>query len=379
MLLYVHVPFCRSKCRYCAFFSKVPAPGEMRRYAELVAREAAYWGRRLRRPEVATIHFGGGTPSLLPPPLLDTVVRALRNNFALGPNLEFSFEANPESVADWTVLDALRRLGVNRLSLGVQSFADHDLAFLGRPHDGRQAEGAVHLARSAGFSNLNLDLIWGLPGQRRGDWLANLKKAVDLGVQHISCYGLTIEPDTPLEAMQHAGTLELPDEAEQQKMYVYGGDYLESEGFLQYEISNYARMGFASRHNTGYWEGRRYLGLGPGAVSTLGARRWKNPEDLDAYATAVEAGALDTDAEDLDRETRLREMVMLRLRTARGLRLSAYRKLTGRSLTAEHASLLQALRQNDLIRISGGYLRLTRPGMLVSDTIIGSLFPDDTA
>jgi len=378
MLLYIHVPFCKRKCHYCAFHSVVPGQGEVRLYTDLLIKEMNHWGRKLGRPEIGTVHFGGGTPSLLTLPQLDQIVRALRNNFAMGPNLEFSFEANPESAADWTYLEGLRRLGVNRLSLGVQSFNDQDLKILGRPHNAREAEGAVHLARSVGFPSLSLDLIWGLPGQMAHHWMTNLKKAVSLGLQHISCYGLTIEPGTLLERLENEGTLVLAAEAEQQKMYVYGGEYLESEGFLQYEISNYARMGFMSRHNTGYWEGKNYLGLGPAAVSTLSSRRWKNPEDLQQYARAVTEGTLDQDSEILDRETRIREMVMLRLRTTRGLRLAAYRKLTGRSLTQEHGPMLQALRQGDLIRISGGYLRLTRPGMLISDTIISNLFPDDT-
>jgi oxygen-independent coproporphyrinogen-3 oxidase len=376
MLLYVHVPFCRRKCHYCAFHSVVPGPGQMRRYVELVEAEAALWGQRLKRPRVETLHLGGGTPSLLPPALLERLVRALRANFAFAPGLEFGVEANPESVADWTVMETLRRLGVTRLSLGVQSFDDNDLTRLGRPHTAEQAEAAVRLAQGVGFPVVSLDLMWGLPGQRLHHWLANLKKAARLGPQHISCYGLTLEPGTPLERQANETDLGLPDEGEQQRMYLQGGEFLESEGYLQYEISNFARMGLECRHNMGYWEGRPYLGLGPAAVSTLGARRWKNPEDLDAYAQAVQAATLGTDAEALDEQTRLREMVMLRLRTTRGLDLAAYRKAAGRDLAAENQAMLRALRQRDLIRLAGGHLRLTRPGMLVSDAIIANLFPD---
>lgn len=376
MLLYVHVPFCRRKCHYCAFHSVVPGPGQMRRYVELLEAEAALWGRRLKRPQVETLHLGGGTPSLLPPALLERLVRALRANFTFAPGLEFGLEANPDSLADWTLMEVLRRLGVTRLSIGVQSFDDNDLTRLGRPHSAEQAEAAVRLAQGAGFRSVSLDLIWGLPGQRLHHWLANLKKATRLGPQHISCYGLTIEPGTHLERLDRETDLELPDEAEQQRMYLQGGEFLESEGYLQYEISNHARMGFESRHNTGYWEGRPYLGLGPAAVSTLGARRWKNPEALDAYAAAVQAGTMGTDAEALDHQTRLRELVMLRLRTTRGLDLAAYRKAAGHDLLAKNAPMIRALRQRDLIRISGGRLRLTRPGMLVSDAIIGNLFPE---
>jgi oxygen-independent coproporphyrinogen-3 oxidase len=249
----------------------------MRRYVELVEAEAALWGQRLKRPRVETLHLGGGTPSLLPPALLERLVRALRANFAFAPGLEFGVEANPESVADWTVMETLRRLGVTRLSLGVQSFDDNDLTRLGRPHTAEQAEAAVRLAQGVGFPVVSLDLMWSLPGQRLHHWLANLKKAARLGPQHISCYGLTLEPGTPLERQANETDLGLPDEGEQQRMYLQGGEFLESEGYLQYEISNFARMGFACRHNLGYWQGRDYLGLGPSAVSTLGARAGRTP------------------------------------------------------------------------------------------------------
>lgn len=377
MLIYIHVPFCRSKCTYCAFHSVIPRAGDSARWADGVRREAEYWGRTFKRPEVRSVYFGGGTPSLVDLPFLESVMAALRRNFALTPDVECTLEANPDSMMDMNHLHGLLRMGVNRLSVGIQSLNDSYLKTLGRRHTADQARGVVRLARDIGFANISLDLIWGLPKQRLYTWMRDLREVVSMRPEHLSCYGLTLEPGTLLERMSHEVDLETAPDDDLAKMYVYGAEYLESEGYLQYEISNFARMGFQSRHNQGYWEGDSYLGLGPAAVSTVGARRWKNPDDLKAWDQAIRTGELGTDYEALDLGTRTRELVMLRLRTARGLKLAAYRKLTGRSFTEEFGSMISALRQNDLIRISGGYLRLSRTGMLVSDTILANLFSDE--
>lgn len=369
MLLYIHVPFCRRKCKYCAFHSEVPSSDDVARYVDLVAKEATSWGKRLGYPPIKTIFFGGGTPSLLQLPHLDRIFRTIRKAFRVPKDVECTMEANPDSVADWEYLHGIKALGVNRLSLGVQSMDDARLQTLGRPHNVNQVLAAARLIRDAGFANLSLDLIWGLPGQRLHEWLSELRQAVKLKPNHLSCYGLTLEPGTPLEQLSRKVDLEIANEEDLGKMYVYGADFLESEGYLQYEISNFAKMGFQSRHNLGYWEGTPYLGLGPSAVSTINGRRWTNPTDLSKYAEVITSGE-PNELEELDRETRISEMVMLRLRTSRGLKLAAYQKLTGESFTAKHQDIIKALRQNDLIRISGGYLRLSRTGMLVSDAIL---------
>jgi oxygen-independent coproporphyrinogen-3 oxidase len=374
MLLYVHVPFCTRKCRYCAFHSGPPADGDMRGYAALVSKEIRYWGKRLDHPELRTIFFGGGTPSLLPLPLLTNIVTAIRDSFSFKTNLEFTIEANPESLTDWSYLHGIRSLGVNRLSMGVQSTDDEALRLLGRPHSGAEARAAFDTARMVGFQNISVDLIWGLPGQRLSEWLGQLRRVVKWKPDHLSCYGLTIEPGTPLADSDERGELEFAGDEELSKMFIYGAEYLESMGYLQYEISNFARMGFTSRHNLGYWEGRDYLGVGPSAVSTIRGRRWQVPCAPRDYATALRSETLDANAEELDVVTRLKEMIMLRLRTSRGLRLGAYKAMTGRSFTEDFAPMVQALRQNGLIRMSGGYLRLSKTGMVVSDTILANLF-----
>ncbi len=373
MLLYIHVPFCRGKCRYCSFVSRPFDMGAVETYATTLVAEMRHWGRALDHPRLETVYFGGGTPSLLPPWALSRIMPELRRQFDLDPALEWTFEANPDSALDGRYLKSLLDYGVNRLSLGVQSLSDEALRFLGRPHDAAQAVAAYGLARQAGFANISLDFIWGLPGQREGQWLDTLKVAVNMRPEHLSCYGLTVEEGTPLAADVAAGGVALPPEGEQGRMYVRGAEYLEEQGYLQYEISNFARMGFCSRHNSGYWEGRDYLGLGPAAVSTLGGVRFENPPEIRDWAMRVRTGACGRGGETLTSEQKAREMVMLSLRTAKGLRLAAYRKATGRDFLKDNEALVTALRQNDLIRISAGHLRLTKNGFLVSNVILERL------
>ena len=377
MLLYVHVPFCSRKCNYCAFHSTVPGPEDMPLYVEALLAEIAFWKERLEEPKIDSLYFGGGTPSLIPLQALASIVKAIESAFEFEAGLEFSFEANPDSVVRFGYLHGLKAVGVNRLSLGVQSLYDRHLRTLGRVHDSEQALGAYYLARDAGFDNINLDLIWGLPGLRLSTWMTQLREVVRLKPNHLSCYGLTLEPDTPLEKQCREKDMDFAPEKDLAKMFIHGAEYLEAQGFLQYEISNFAAMGFQCRHNLGYWEGRDYLGLGPSAVSTINGKRWQNPKDLAEYAAYVQEGKLGQDPEVLDLSVRVKERVMLSLRTTRGLRLGEYSELTGRSFFKDFGQMVQALRQHELVRISKGYLWLTKTGMLVSDAILANFFADE--
>lgn len=377
MLLYIHVPFCRGKCAYCSFYS-LPLRDELslNAYVTLLIDEIALWGERLGRVPVSSVYFGGGTPSLLPLSGLERVVCALDKAFDLLPGLEWTLEANPDSCEDPDYLRNLKAMGVNRLSLGLQSLDNEMLRLLGRSHSAAQGVRSMDLARWAGFENLNVDLIWALPGQRLREWLQTLEKAIKLQPEHLSCYGLSVEPETPLARTASSGELSLPDESEQARMFLKGAEMLEYKGYLQYEISNFSRMGYACQHNQGYWNCESYLGLGPGAVSTLDGRRWKNPKDLSRYAGLVRAGSLGQNAQGLSMAEKIRELVMLSLRTTRGLDLKAYARLSDRSFLRDHGRLVQALRQNELIRISSGCLRLTKTGMLVSNAILERIFTD---
>lgn len=369
MLLYVHVPFCVRKCGYCAFHSGPFSTVAVAEYMELVLREMAGWGRTLGRVPVETVFFGGGTPSLLEPGQIGAILEAAAGVFDLGADAEITLEANPDSAVRPGFLDVVRRLGVNRLSLGVQSLQDELLAMLGRPHDSAQARQAVHAARAAGFENLSMDLIWGLPGQDLPGWMRDLAEVVTLAPDHLSCYGLSLEEGTPLARQYQAGALSLPDEEALARMYLDGSEFLQSRGYAHYEISNHARPGRESRHNQGYWSGRDYLGLGPSAVSTLGDKRRTNPSGLEAYARAVVAGAALDEVEFLSARTRWQEMVMLALRTSRGLGLEKFMATTGTEFPW-HLPAVEQLRSSGLVCLRSGHLQLTRKGMLVSNSVI---------
>ena len=375
MLLYIHVPFCRAKCRYCAFYSvSLRNAADMTTYIDTLLSEIALWADRLGPVTVESVFFGGGTPSLLPPKAVGTILSRVAKAFSLTSSAEISFEANPDSFLAIGYAHELAATGVNRVSLGVQSFDEGYLKILGRPHGKREATMAYEAARSAKFASVSLDLMWGLPGQKRRDWMRELATACTMQPDHLSCYGLTLEEGTPMMEACEQGHISLPEEKDQAAMYVDGADYLESCGYLQYEVSNYARMGFQCRHNLGYWEGHDYIGFGPAATSTQENLRWTNPHNITEWQDIVLRGMPGHDAEHLTPRIRLLETVMLRLRTMRGLRLKAYQELSGRDLLKDNEKLIHMLHRQSLIRIKDGYLRLTRNGMLVSNAILEHLF-----
>lgn len=368
MLLYVHVPFCVRKCGYCAFHSGPFSRDAAEAYVEMVLREMKAWGRTLGRVAVETVYFGGGTPSLLEPGQVEALLQGAGACFNLDADAEITLEANPDSVLRPGFLGSIRRLGVNRLSLGVQSLQDDLLAMLGRPHDGRQARRSVQAARDSGF-NLSLDLIWGLPGQTLKRWMDDLAEVAALAPEHLSCYGLSLEEGTSLARQVEEGDLDLPGEETQARMYLDGTQFLESVGYAHYEISSYARPGRKSRHNQGYWAGKDYLGLGPAAVSTIGDRRWSNPVAFEEYASVVTGGGGTNEVEVLSAQMRRQEMVMLALRTAGGLDLEKFKATTGTEFPWRHPAVEQ-LRSSGLVRHRDGHLQLTREGMLVSNSVI---------
>lgn len=378
MLVYVHVPFCRRRCRYCSFHSEVmPTEGsgwKVRRYTDTLFLEIAAWGDRLGRQPVSSIFLGGGTPSLLPARTIGHILEKIHRAFRVDAKAEITMEANPESLRSRTLAREYLRAGVNRISLGVQSLDDTMLELLGRAHRVREAVEAYSAVRAAGCASVNLDLIWGLPGQGIRAWMQQLTEVLRLQPDHLSCYNLTLEEGTLLSADYEHGLLTLPGEREQATMFVQGAELLEEAGLMQYEISNFARMGYQCRHNLGYWEGEDYIGFGPSATSTVSGRRWTNSSSHAAWERQITNKKMPAEIEVLDPVTRVLELIMLRLRTARGMRVKAYKDLTGRNFFKDHQKLIHTLHRNGLIRIRDGYLRLTRNGMLVSDSILAALF-----
>ena len=312
--LYLHIPFCKSKCTYCDFYSLPHSEEKMDAYTAALIRHLEEVAPRCTRQTVDTVYFGGGTPSYLGEKRLTQLLKTVKKRYHVAPDAEITLEANPDSAGDWKALRALRRAGFNRISLGVQAADDAMLRRIGRVHTWEQVLSAVAAARMAKLENLSLDLIYGLPGQTLADWQETLTAAAALEPNHISCYGLKVEPGTPLWQQRHSAAL--PDDDAQADMYLWTVDYLAKQGYAQYEISNFARPGFESRHNLKYWRLEEYAGFGPGAHSDLGGVRFAYERDLDAYI----AGELRLSEMErippLDRDL---EYIMLSLRTVQGI------------------------------------------------------------
>ncbi len=305
---------------------------------------------------VDTVYFGGGTPSFLGAARLAALLETVTARYAVAPDAEITFEANPESARDADALRTLRAAGFNRISLGMQSADDGELRAAGRIHTAADAAAAVGAARAAGFANLSLDLIYGLPAQTRERWRSNLEAAAAFAPEHLSCYGLKIEPGTPLWARREDAAL--PDDDAQAEMYLNAVDFLAARGWAQYEVSNFARPGFESRHNLKYWTLGEYLGFGPGAHSDFGGRRFAAARDLDAFLAGQTRYSEDAAVTPREREA---ERVMLGLRTARGLPAVTL---------AAAEEVLRACAAHGLAERSGENWRLTPRGFLVSNAII---------
>ncbi|CAF0689286.1 radical SAM family heme chaperone HemW [Candidatus Methylacidithermus pantelleriae] len=357
--LYVHVPFCSRVCPFCGFYVHRPVPGLGQRYVEAVVRE---WERQkeVYRVELETIYLGGGTPSLMPLVFLSRLTHAL----GAAEVEEVTLEAHPATVTQER-LRAWRQMGINRLSLGVQSFDPGELAWLGRPPDPERMLEAVRWARAEGFSNLNLDLLFGLPGQTEKRWRKTLEQAMALEPEHLSVYCLTVEEGTPLEREYREGRFQRDPEREA-RLWLLAQELLEARGWVGYEISNYARPGWPCRHNQAYWQGRDYLGLGPSAWSTVGDRRWQNVADTQEYIRRLEAGATWVGFEEgIGRETRRKERVVFGLRTAEGI--------PEELVTPEEAQKLALWEADGLVLHREGRYRLTVRGKLFADELAGEL------
>lgn len=369
--IYIHIPFCRSKCDYCDFYSLSGREADMDRYQKALLAHIKETAPHAKGLDVDTIYFGGGTPSYYGAARLKGLLAALRKQFRVRRDAEITLEANPDSV-DLRSLKQLRRAGFNRLSLGVQSACDSHLQGLHRPHNFQQTQDAVAAARKAGFDNLSLDLIYGLPGQDMPAWQDTLEQILALEPNHLSCYGLKVEDGTPL-SLRVADGLTLPDDDLQADMYLHTVSRLEQAGFKQYEISNFAQPARESRHNLRYWLTRPYIGFGPGAHSDFGGRRYSFVRDLDAYISGTLNGSNIIDTSDLipDRE-RGGEYLMLRLRTTHGIEEWEYRRTYYMNFAPLEELLLSYQRLGFAAREDGRW-RLTPKGFLLSNQLIGLL------
>lgn len=365
--LYLHIPFCKSKCTYCDFYSLPHSEEKMDAYTAALIRHLEEVAPRCARQTVDTVYFGGGTPSYLGEKRLTQLLKTVKKRYHVASDAEITLEANPDSAGDWKTLRVLRKAGFNRVSLGVQAADDAMLRRIGRVHTWDQVLSAVAAARMAKLENLSLDLIYGLPGQTLAAWQETLTAAAALEPKHISCYGLKVEPGTPLWQQRQGAAL--PDDDAQADMYLWTVDYLAKQGYAQYEISNFARPGFESRHNLKYWQLGEYAGFGPGAHSDLGGVRFAYERDLDAYI----AGELRLSEMErippLDRDL---EYIMLSLRTVQGID-SGYFERQFRQKFRPMEELLTRYEARGLAARTERGWHLTPRGFFVSNAIIVSL------
>ena len=370
--IYIHVPFCRSKCQYCDFYSLTAKDDKvMDGYLKAVCAHIKESGALAPGYKVDTIFFGGGTPSFFGADGIATIMTAIRRNFDVDAGAEITFEANPDSVSD-KFLSRMRAEGFNRVSLGVQCDDDEILKKIGRPHDYAQAVSAVQRIRKAGFRNLSVDLMYGLPNQTLKGWKDTLERVLTLNPEHISCYGLKLEEGTPM--YEYRDFLNLPNDDLQADMYLAAVEILRSKGFRQYEISNFARKGLYSRHNVKYWTGGEYLGFGPDASSDFAGRRFTIIRDLQGYIDGIKnGGEVLQDVEDIPIRERAGEYLMMRLRTSAGIAKEEYE----RQFLLPFAPIEEALEKcrtfGHAARNEDNRWRLTPKGFLISNSIISDL------
>lgn len=363
--IYVHIPFCQRKCFYCDFPSYAGQRAVMPDYTAALCREAARQGAAVRQSlgPVRTIYIGGGTPTVLLPGELARIGEALQQAFVWPPEVEYTVEANPGTI-DAEKLQVLAAMGVNRLSLGVQSFDDVLLQRIGRIHTGEAACQAVEAAQQAGFRNISLDLMYGLPGQSLQQLQDSVAQALALAVQHISIYGLQVEPGTVFARWQEQGRLVLPSDEETEAMYDFMTEELPRQGYQRYEISNFARPGFESRHNLGYWQDVPYLGLGAAAHSYLQGHRMANTADPGEYIRLVSADQSPAHEEEpQSRDIAMEEFAFLALRTAQGIDRAAFAARFGCSLDSVYREVVDRMLARGLLAEDAAGVRLTALGM----------------
>ena len=368
--LYIHVPFCEKRCVYCSFYSTVHGKEERDAFVRTLTKELAF---RHNGAPISTLYFGGGTPSQLDDEEMESIFSAIHRHCVLSPLAEITFEANPDDISQQKVVH-LRQLGVNRISLGVQSFDDRRLSFLNRRHTAQQALDAIDLLRAEGVENISIDLIFGLPGQQLADWNKELAQAFELPITHLSAYSLMYEKGTPLHYARERGAVKECDEETSLSMFQMLCASAQCAGFEQYEISNFARPGYRSRHNSSYWHGIPYLGLGPGAHSYDGKNcRRVNDYSLRRY---MEAGRAKTFAdvphtiEKLSADECYDELICTRLRTCEGISLQEV------PASRRNALLRMARPHIDAGRLeldADNHLRLTASGIFVSDDVMSDL------
>lgn len=370
--LYIHIPFCKQACYYCDFHFSTNRKftGEL---VSAVAEEMKLQRGYLGDAALETIYFGGGTPSVLTGEEFNILFEALERHYRLGNAMEITVEANPDDLTR-EKLHMLKTAGVNRLSIGIQSFDDAVLVFLNRAHNTKQAVDSMALARKTGFENISIDLIFAIPGQSLDQWRRNIAQAIALSPEHISAYALTIEEQTVFGKWKKSGRFRATDEETAAQEFEVLMDEMDKAGYLQYEISNFCRPGFASRHNSSYWRGAHYLGVGPSAHSFNGTTRQFNISNNHLYLSSIRQGTVPFEREVLTSSNKINEFIFTSLRTAQGCDLAQLKDAFGYDLY-QHP-IVESILHNQLAVVEGSMLRLTRNGKLLADKIAADLFAD---
>jgi oxygen-independent coproporphyrinogen-3 oxidase len=380
--LYIHIPFCRHKCIYCDFYS-VTHLDQIEQFISALFREIDLWATDpfFQQQTFSTLYFGGGTPSLLSAQQIASIINKVYSAFSFEADAEVSIEANPGALLQKN-LAAYRAAGVNRLTLGVQSFHDDELKFLTRIHSASDAENAFHAARQAGFDNIGIDLIFGLPGQTLESWENNCRKAVELHPEHMSMYGLTYEENTLLWRQLEQQVFQRCEEETERAMFIHGIEILRDGGYEQYEISNFAVPGYASRHNQSYWDATAFLSLGPSAHSFDGQKRWWNVSDLQRYIDRLTLNILPIESEEiLSPAEKNEEFVLLGLRRKTGVNILEWEKMIRQERSTILATLVDMFgdidsitgfefsNQGALLSVKDNHLCLTQQGLLLYNSI----------
>ena len=381
--LYIHIPFCAAKCTYCDFNTFAGIEPLMPAVVDALETELTLWSTRGDIPEWATVFFGGGTPSYLPATDIQRLIETASANYGIARDAELTLEANPDDISA-TKLASWQQAGINRLSIGIQSFNDTILRTLSRRHSSHDALNAVQDARQAGFRNISIDLMYGLPNQTLDDWNETLRIAADLNLPHLSLYCLQIERNTPMLVSVQTGQLPTPDDDLAADMYEAAMDALDAAGYEHYEISNWCLPGHRSRHNLGYWKNRPYLGIGPGAHSNLADTRFWNMKPPKQYVEAIRGAnnraAIDTasvspgtmavdDVEHTPFETQMAETMMLGMRLREGIRFDEFHRRFGRDVRSVYPAEVRELSEHGLITVDEERVRLTRRGKSLGNEV----------
>jgi oxygen-independent coproporphyrinogen-3 oxidase len=369
--IYLHIPFCKKACHYCDFHFSTSLQQELP-VIHAMERELAL-RKSFLNETVDTIYFGGGTPSLLLPERISFLLDAIYNHFPISEQPEITLEANPDDVSPARA-SAWKKAGINRISLGIQSFQSHWLEWMNRAHNAEQSLQAITELQAAGFENISIDLIYGMPEQADVAWLKEIQMAIDLQVTHLSCYALTVEPRTALWHMIETGKAVTVDPDQQARMFLLLMDSLEKAGYEHYEISNFAKPGKRSRHNSAYWKGNTYLGIGPAAHSFNGSRRMWNIQNNTSYTSQIEAGVLPLTEETLTAIEQWNEYIMTSIRTMEGISLKRIAEQFGVEQSEQLLLHAATWLKRNLLQQTDEHLCLTREGKLLADQIASDLF-----